>query len=260
MVKNLSYKDLESKFTSIQTEMSIKENQFNKLIHSFLSKISYEIRTPMNVIVGFSNLLNDQSYSQEQRDFFIWEINKNCNELLRLIDSFILSAKIETEELLLNFNVYTVASMMDELNTELNNNFEKQSPTRSNINLRRDQNGINYKIFTDKEKFLQVMSTLIKRASLFNRNSTITFGFNINDEKFVEFFIDTNQVRNADIEINQNNDSSEVNDHYNSDPVSALGFSDKLIRLLGGNLKIKTILGQGSSYHFTIPLLVEKPV
>jgi len=260
MVKNLSYKDLESKFTSIQTEMSINENQFNKLIHSFFSKISYEIRTPLNVIVGFSNLLNDQSYSQEQKDFFIREINNNSNELLRLIDNYIFYAKIETGELILDFDVHNVVSLMNELNTELNNNFEKPSPTRSNITLRRDQNGINYKIFTDKEKFLQVMTTLIKRASLFNHNSPITFGFNLNDEKFVEFFIDTNQVSNADNEINQNNYSTEVNDHYNSDAVSALGFSDKLIRLLGGNLKIKTTLGQGSSYHFTIPLLVEKPL
>lgn len=260
MVKKLSYKDLETEFSNIQTEVSIKENQFNKIINSFLSKISYEIRTPMNVIVGFSNLLNDPNYNQEQKDFFIREINKNSNELLRLIDNFILSAKIETGELILNFDIHNVISMMEELNTELNKYFESQSLNISNITFKREKNKANYHIFTDKEKFLQVMITLIKRASLFNKSNLIDYGFKINDENNVDFYVEVNQGDNNEKKIKQQGEPNDNMNHNNFETVSTLGLSDKLVRLLGGNLKIKTILGQGSSYHFTIPLLVEKSV
>ena len=60
---------------------------------SFLSNISHELRTPVNVILGFTNLLTDPGYGEDQKKFFLQEINQNSKKLLRIIDNLIYSAE-----------------------------------------------------------------------------------------------------------------------------------------------------------------------
>jgi len=96
MHKKFSYSELEDKVSEIKEELAFKIDEVNRLKSSFLSNVSHEIRTPMNVIMGFSNLLSDPRYNQDQKNFFVDEINKNSKELLRLIDNIILTAKVET--------------------------------------------------------------------------------------------------------------------------------------------------------------------
>lgn len=263
MNKKLTYKELREKLSEMEGILNLKDEEVNKLKSSFLSNISHEIMTPMNVIVGFSYLLNDPNYSQDQKEFFVGEINKNSKELLRLIDNIILTAKIETEDINLDMSICEIQSLMNELYSQIQK-FQKLNSTE-NIELRLIRNAENTscRIFTDKEKIKRAMFNILENAIKFSKSNTIEFGYNIIENRFVDFFIKEYGNHNKKKNVHSFSEKSQILSDDSADFNEArigLTTSDKLIRLLGGKLKIKTSKEKGSSFNFTLPLLVNKPV
>jgi len=263
MNKRLTYNELEDQVTQFRSELASKDNEVNKIKSCFLSNISHEIRTPMNVIVGFSNLLNDPTYSQEQVGFFIEEINKNSKELLRLIDNIILTAQVENDHVDVNMELCEINSLMEELYKHFQ---QKLINGNKSIQLKfiASENTSENKVFTDPKIMKRIMNNLIENAVNFAINGSLEFGFRILQEKTAEFF-----VRDATPVINGNNINRLYRKFNGNDKIAANGnddhglslrMSDKLIRILGGNLSVKSHFENGSSYKFTIPLLVEKLV
>ncbi|MBM3436446.1 MAG: HAMP domain-containing histidine kinase [Bacteroidetes bacterium] len=263
MNKKLTYKELKEKVSEMENKLSLKDEEVNRLRSSFLSNISHEIRTPMNVIVGFSYLLNDPNYNQNQKEFFIEEINKNSKELLRLIDNIILTAKIETDDIKLDMDVCDIQLLMEELYTQIQKFFKANSIHGIELRLVQNSGKSNYRIFTDKEKIKRAMFNMIENAIKFTKNNSVEFGFKIIENKFADFFIKENGLRtkSSTKEIQNEKASFSIEDTVDIyETRIGLTISDKLIRLLGGKLKIKSSKEKGSSFNFTLPLLVDKPV
>jgi signal transduction histidine kinase len=263
MSRKLTYKELEQKVSQMENKLNLKDNEVNKLKSSFLSNISHEIRTPMNVIVGFSYLLNDPNYDQNQKEFFVGEINKNSKELLRLIDNIILTAKIETDDIKLEMGICDVKSLMDDLYGQVQKFLKINLLSNVELKLIHSIDKSNYRIFTDREKLKRAMFNMIENAIKCSKSNSVEFGYNIIDSKFVDFFIHENGKES--VSKRERFDKAKDRIHI-EDPVDfyetriGLTISDKLIRLLGGKLKIKTSTEKGATFNFTIPLLVEKPV
>ena len=261
MNKKLSYRELEQKVTQFESDLAIKDEEVNKLKSSFLSNVSHQIRTPMNVIVGFSSLLNDPNYNHDQKIFFVDEINKNSKELLRLIDNIILTAKVESDNIKLNMGLYDIKNITDELYSY----FKKSLNGRNNnikIRLIRNSNNLVDNIFTDPSKLKLALFNLIENAVKFTINGTVEFGYNVIDDK-VDFFVEDTGIGINGKDINNIYKKFTQLENDGTRCQSGLGvgltISDKLIRLLGGKLIVKSTLGKGSSFNFTIPLLVKQP-
>lgn len=264
MNKKLSYKELQNKVSEIQGELALKSEEVNKLKYSFLANVSHEIRTPMNVIVGFTNLLNDPNYDQDQKSFFIDEINKNSRQLLRLIDNIIHTAKLESDNIKMNMDYCSVNEILDELYFDFLNHNEYSAKKGLTIQLNRKDYSKVDKIFTDSAKLKRVLSNLIESTIKDTSFNTIEFGYNFSDQRSIEFF-----VKDIELELNGQNvenlknmyNQSQDDELFNENVMgTGLAITDKLIRLLGGKLTVKSTLGKGSSFNFTIPLLVEKSV
>lgn len=264
MNKKLSYKELQNRVSEVQGELALKSEEVNQLKYSFLANVSHEIRTPMNVIVGFSNLLNDPNYNHDQKNFFIDEINKNSRQLLRLIDNILYTAKVESDNIKLNMDFCDIREILQEVSDHFTNkNFSTHDVhTKIQLKLKNDQS-ID-KIFTDSKKLKRVFINLIENSIQSASKKIIEFGYVLNKHNSIEFF-----VKNIDGGLNgqnkknitENFTQTQDDDLFTDDGIgSGLAISDKLVRLLGGKLIIKSTLGKGSSFNFTIPLLVERPV
>ncbi len=263
MNKRLTYNELEVQVTQFRSELASKDDEVNKIRSSFLSNISHDIRTPMNVIVGFSNLLTDPTYSQEQVGFFVDEINKNSKELLRLIDNIILKAKVENDHVDVNMKMCEISSLMN----ELYNHFQQKLINGNKsiqLKLIATENYSKNKIFTDPRIMKEILNNLFENAAKYAINGSLEFGYRILRERTAEFF-----VRDSVLGTNNRNNNGyykkiygNVNNALNGEDQHGIGLtiSDKLIRLLGGKLTVKSTFENGSSFNFTIPLLVEKPV
>ena len=71
----------------------------NQAKTQFLANMSHEIRTPIGAIMGFSNLLNSPGITEEDRTKFIQIIERNSNQLLKLIDDILDLSKVEAGKL-----------------------------------------------------------------------------------------------------------------------------------------------------------------
>lgn len=264
MDKRLSYQDLENEISLVRNELLLKDDEVNKLKSSFLSNVSHEIRTPMNVIVGFSNLLSDPHYNKDQKSFFVDEINKNSLELLRLIDNIIITAKVESDNIKLNMSEFDVSVVMKELYIHFQKKLKYQDNQKIKLQLASLSSSKAMKIFSDSAKLKHALFNLIDNALKYTINGTVEFGCEVKNNRFVEFY-----VKDTGIGIN-GKDVSKIYRKFTQSPNNythtnnglgiGLTISDKLIRLLGGKLTVRSTLGKGSLFHFNLPLLVKNPV
>ena len=86
---------LEKKVLLLEEELKFKDREVEGLKGAFLANVSHEIRTPMNAIVGFSSLLKDKGFSNEDRDEFVGEIIQASNHLTELIEDIIEVANLQ---------------------------------------------------------------------------------------------------------------------------------------------------------------------
>ena len=90
-----------------------KAEESNRLKASFLKNISHEVRTPMNAIVGFAQLL---TYSDNDPNHkYIEIIDKHVHELLRLIDHIIEMSRIQAQQIKVCVRNFFVKELFDEL-------------------------------------------------------------------------------------------------------------------------------------------------
>ncbi len=83
-----------------------KAEESDRLKSAFLSNLSHEVRTPMNGIVGFAELLLDPYLDDESKKEYVETIMDNSNQLLKIISDIIEISKIETEQLSINYKEF----------------------------------------------------------------------------------------------------------------------------------------------------------
>jgi signal transduction histidine kinase/ABC-type amino acid transport substrate-binding protein len=85
----------EIKATEQQLEKeTVRAQEVENLKNSFLRNMSYEIRTPLNAVVGFSELF-EQQHTAEDEEIFIDEIRKNSEHLLTLINDILFLSRLD---------------------------------------------------------------------------------------------------------------------------------------------------------------------
>jgi signal transduction histidine kinase len=262
MDNNFKYRHLEDQIALIKNELAEKTKEVSRIKSSFFANVSHDIRTPMNAIVGFSNLLSDPEYSQDQKNFFITQINKNSKHLLGIIDNIILTSQIEAENIKLNFQKYTIKEIFEELISQFNRNPKSSHHQLLKVDIGDDSN-LKTIIVTDKFYLIRAIINIIEVYSSLAENQCLKIHFKKIQNKAGEFRIGApTTIKKINKNLHSIRHETDLNfpqdDEENCN--LNLNIADKLIRLLGGNLKISSNFNFGSSFYFTIPLLVEKPV
>jgi PAS domain S-box-containing protein len=108
---------LDGYITDITDRVEAYDNilKANRLKSVFLSNLSHELRTPVNAIQGFTDILKHKDLSVHKREEFLEIINSSNSSLLRLIDDIILASKIETGEFLPEISRTTVGELVQQL-------------------------------------------------------------------------------------------------------------------------------------------------
>jgi len=260
---NNSVIELKKKLREIKSELANKEDEINQLKSNFLSNVSHEIRTPMNVIVGFTNLLADPSYGEEQKKYFISEINHNSKELLRIIDHLIFSAKIDSEEFVPKMDFIHVSKIRSALQNHVD--YLLKHPRYGKITVRQKNFGTYKKcsVFTDELQVIKALTLIIENAMKFTVFGIIEYGIEV-AEKTITFYVRDSgtemELRNLKNLLENINMEGQTQYSAESELGIGLAVASRIISVLGGKLRVKSVLGKGSSFYFTIPLLVEKPV
>lgn len=230
-----------------------KAEESDKLKSAFLANMSHEIRTPMNGILGFASLLNEPNLSGESQKRYIKLIEKSGTRMLNLINNIVSISKIESGLVEVN----NVEFNINEQQEYLYNFFKPEVEAKKiDFSFKSSLSVAHSIIKTDKEKFLSVLTNLIKNAIKYTERGSIEFGYNLKG-KFLEFYI-----KDTGIGIESNRQGvifdrfiqADIEDKMAVQGAGlGLSISKAYVEILGGEIWVESEIGKGSIFYFTIP-------
>ena len=227
----------------------MKVQEADKMKNAFIANMSHEIRTPLNAIVGFAHLVTETTNASEQREYFSI-INKNCDLLLKLINDILDLSKIESGRL--NYNVSEV-----ELRDICQEAYVVQSlKMTSDVALLYNSVAMpSVRLWIDPHRVEQVLLNLLSNAIKFTSKGFISLFYEVED-MFVRV-----SVMDTGIGISEEKLESvferfvKLDDFYQWAGLG-LPICKMIVEQLGGEIGVRSELGKGSTFWFTLPLVV----
>jgi CheY-like chemotaxis protein/nitrogen-specific signal transduction histidine kinase len=241
-----------------------KAIESDKLKSAFLANMSHEIRTPMNAIIGFSKLLSAGNISETENEQYIEIIKNTGNILLNIIDDIIDIAKIEAGQIQIQKTDTAVNKILHELHAFFEKERKRHGKNHLKLILSLNDPDQDFTILTDPMRFRQVMSNLLSNALKFTEEGEIQFGYTIQDQKTLRFF-----VKDTGIGIPEGK-TEVIFERFRQIEISeskkfggtglGLAITKNLLKLLGGRIWVDSEKEKGSCFYFTLPLIrIDKP-
>ncbi|MEA3496022.1 MAG: response regulator [Bacteroidota bacterium] len=260
LVRVKTHIDLRKSKIKLKNAIKVTE-EANIQKSAFIANMSHEIRSPLNSILGFSELLLSSKLSDKEKYNFAKYINKSGQNLLNLINDIIDISKIEANKINIIKKDCNITTILNELKVSFENQKEKRELTEVEIKTKIPNEEI-FIIKTDKYRLNQVLNNLLSNSLKFTDKGYIEFGFDYikdksNNIKEIEFFVkDTgtgiSEEAKEKIFDRFGQDESTISRNIEGTGLG-LSISKKLVRLLGGKMYLESQKDKGSTFYFTIP-------
>ena len=223
-----------------------KAEELDRLKSAFLANMSHEIRTPLNAIVGFSSLLAETD-SRNERQEYIKIVQENNELLLQLISDILDLSKIEAGTF--NF-VYTNVDVNETCAEIIKSMSMKVS---KGVELIFEEPFPECYIYTDKNRFTQVISNFINNALKFTQQGCITLGYEQVSHQKIKFY-----VRDTGMGIPEEKQKSVFERFVKLNTFvqgTGLGLSicKSIVSQMEGEIGVDSTEGVGSCFWFTHP-------
>lgn len=231
-----------------------KALESDRLKSGFLANVSHEIRTPMNGVMGFAELLKDESLSREQQLEYISVIEKSGERMLDLINDIVNISMIDTGQIKLHLSNVETAELL----TSLTALFEPAAREKG-VSLKFSQCSENETVsnlLLDREKVICVLSILLKNALKYTTKGSIEVSCR-KEADIVRF-----TVKDTGIGIPENQLEAifkkfvQVNMSYTKTYDGAglgLAIARSFVEIMGGKIWAESYQGSGSIFNFTVP-------
>ncbi|MFY9150978.1 MAG: ATP-binding protein [Prolixibacteraceae bacterium] len=253
-------KNLEHK-VNIRTEelnkAKEKAEESDRLKSAFLANMSHEIRTPLNSIVGFSELLNDPDFEEEQKQEFIKTIVDSGNSLMVIINDIMDLSMMESKQLKIRPERFPLITVFEDLENEFRIRSESN---KLDFIITLPADAENIFIEYDIYRLKQIFNNLIGNALKFTEKGSVEIGCSVK-RSAIEFY-----VQDTGIGIPRAHHETIFERFRQVDITKArkyggnglgLAISKKLVENLGGEIRVKSEEGAGSTFYFTIPYVPE---
>ena len=227
----------------------IKAQEADKMKNAFIANMSHEIRTPLNAIVGFSRLITETDNASEQQEY-LTIINNNSDLLLQLINDILDFAKIESGTLNYNLSWVDLKDVCQEV-------YISQSlKMTSDVALLYNGDMLpSVRLRTDTQRIEQVLLNLLSNAIKCTNQGFVSLSYEVEGD-FVRV-----SVTDTGIGIDKEKQASVFErfvklDDFRQGTGLGLSICKMIIEKLGGEIGLRSELGKGSTFWFTLPLAV----
>lgn len=233
-----------------------KAEESDRLKSAFLMNLSHEIRTPLNGIMGFSQILQEREFPFEKQKEFLNIIHEKADQLLHILNDILDLSKIEAKQMNIRQEDFYLNDMFHELYDQHLMELEKKEKNAISLSYYCGLDREKSRLYSDHERFRQILSNLLSNAVKFTGEGSISFGYDITDQDTLFFYVrDTgigipDQKREEIFEPFRQADDS-TNRAYEGTGLG-LSLAKGLVELLGGKMWMESEKGKGTSFYFTI--------
>ena len=234
----------------------------NRAKSEFLANMSHELRTPLNAIIGFSEILEDQTFGElaPRQAKYISNILSSGRHLLQLINDILDLAKIEAGRRALDASPFDVNAALNDVT-----NIVKTLAAKKNIALHVEAAPDLPPLVADAPKWKQIMYNLLSNAIKFTpQNGRVTIRVAVESP---EPEADELQIAVSDTGIGIKTadqqrvfgEFEQVDSSYAREQQGTglgLALTKRLVELHGGRIWVESagIEGQGCTFTFALPL------
>jgi light-regulated signal transduction histidine kinase (bacteriophytochrome) len=224
---------------------TVKAQEVETIKNAFLHNMNYEIRTPLNSIVGFAEFFQ-MPHSPEDEVLFVEEIKNNAATLLALINNILFLSRIDAGMIEIKTKPTDFALAFDSMcNTYWGNNHTKEG-----VNFIVENHYSHMVLDIDVQNIGVILEQLIKNAKQFTEQGSIRVRYDYTGDQLIVAVEDTGSGI-----------APELTDHLferfatGAKNGNGLGLSicHELTRLMNGSIKIKSAEGKGTTVWFAIP-------
>ena len=259
----------EEKQNAILKDALIQARQANEAKNMFLANMSHDIRTPMNAIIGFSALLENEAENPDKVRQYAQRISSSGRHLLGLINDVLDMSRIESGKVALNVARLSVRELLDEISAIMLPQAQEKGQTLEI----RTRGRVPDQIQADRLRLTQVLINLLTNAVKYTPEGG-TIGMDVVDcgqrsagYEHLRFVVTDNGIGMSE-EFQKTifePFTREIHSLTNKVQGTGLGMAitRNLVELMGGTIFVKSRKGEGSTFtvdmEFVLPEQTEEP-
>lgn len=229
--------------------------EYDKLKASFISNISHEMRTPLNAIVGFSELPFLGEVNMEEMMEYMQIIRKSSLQLLEKIKDIIFISTLDGEDIPVILQTASASDILHKIETFYNEIDDERRQGLTHLIVKYPGPG-DFEFQTDAEKVIQVLKKLTDNALKFTPHGSVEVGCQQLGENKIGFYV-------ADTGIGIPSDKFEVifelfrqADESTSRQYGGSGLGlyivKRLSKLLDASINVQSEVGTGTRISLTL--------
>ncbi len=245
----------------IEEELKIAKNEAesaNQVKSLFLARMSHEIRTPLNAIIGMAYLLKKTDVNVTQRNYLL-KITEASNNMLAIINDILDFSKIEAGKIEIERISFNLDLLLGKLINIVSFNIEEQG-----IDFALEKDPDMPEIFIgDPTRIGQVLLNIINNAVKFTQQGMVSLSLHLLHQEqnlcTLQFVVKDTGIGMSEKQLQQifkpfDQGESSINRRFGGTGLG-LSIAKNLLDLMGGDIKVESTPGQGST--FTIQLTLE---
>ncbi|MEG4252187.1 MASE1 domain-containing protein [Microcoleus sp. Pol10D4] len=241
---------------NISRELAVKAETANQAKSTFIANMSHELRSPLNAILGFSQLMVRATNMPPEQYENAGIIYRSGDYLLTLINNVLDLSKIEVGKTTLNLTDFDLPILLNDLEDMLH---LRANNAGLNLVFQRTENVPRY-ICTDQVKLRQVLINLLSNAIKFTSDGQITLNVFLGEQETTDVFNLHFRIRDTGVGIAAAElpklfdafSQAQAGKDMQEGTGLGLAISRKFVQLMGGDISVESELGKGTSFQLYI--------
>jgi PAS domain S-box-containing protein len=230
-----------------------KAEESDRLKTAFMNNISHEVRTPLNGILGFAQIILKPDIKEDEKEIYLDILNTSSERLLNTITDYMDISLLVSG----NLQVHKQSISLSELLNEIYDKFQPKCAAK-NLELIKQFPSTTkyYPFFCDALLLEKSISHLVDNAIKFTQSGTIILGLRLFGSEYEIYIKDTGSGISQEAQ-------DKIFDYFRQEVISStrgyegsglgLSISKGMVELMGGKIRVESIKGEGSTFFIAFP-------